>query len=354
MAEREHALDGLRGMAALSVVVAKLWADLPSAWHAVAPVDWAVYPPLRFLLNDRGAVILFFILSGYVLTLSLVRPGVAVLDQFAPFLMRRLCRIWLPYAVVLCASAVIGLSLHYYGRSEPAEWQPLYWQDVPQFTPLWRQLTLRYTIPPLNPPGWSLVTELLVSAVFPLLLVGVRRWPVGLCLLALAGNLARQPEDVQAFRFVVFFLAGSLLALHRTRIVAAVRPVLARWRLPTVVASLFGLGMAPEHWYSELCMAAGALAIMILALGPGRTTGFLLLPWVQTLGRVSYSLYLTHTVVVHAVAAWLTPAWPLWVALLASIPAIWLATWATYVLLERPSTRLGQMVAGAMRRPALA
>jgi hypothetical protein len=42
------------------------------------------------------------------------------------------------------------------------------------------------------------------------------------------------------------------------------------------------------------------------------------------------------------------------VALLMSIPAMWLATWATYVLLERPTTRLGQTVAGAMRPPALA
>jgi peptidoglycan/LPS O-acetylase OafA/YrhL len=277
-----------------------------------------------------------------------------VLEQFAPFLVRRLCRIWLPYAVVLCVSALIGLSLHHYGRVEPTEWPPPYWQDAPQFTPLWRQLTLRYTIPPLNPPGWSLVAELLVSAVFPLLILGVRRWPVSLCLLALVGTLSRQPEDVQAFRFVLFFLAGSLLALHRVRVLAVVRPVLARWPVVTVVASLFGLGMAPEHWYSEFGMAAGALAVMILALGPGATTDFLLLPWVQTLGRVSFSLYLTHTVVVHAVGAMLTPAWPLWVALLMSIPAMWLATWATYVLLERPTTRLGQTVAGAMRPPALA
>jgi len=354
MAERVHALDGLRGLAALSVVVAKMWSDLPATWHAVAPVDWAVYPPLTFLLNDRGAVILFFILSGYVLTLSLARPDAPVLDQYAPFLLRRLCRIWLPYAAVLCVSASIGVALHIGGRAEPPEWQPLCWPDMPQWTALWRQLTLRYTIPPLNPPGWSVVTELLVSAVFPLLLVGVRRWPVSLCVLALVANLSRQPADVQAFRFALFFLAGCLLALHRGWIMARVRPRLARWPRLTVVLSVFGLGMAPEHWYSEYGMGLGALAVMILALAPGGTAVFLLRPWIQALGRVSYSLYLTNTVVLHALGAWLTPALPTVVVLAIGIPAIWVVAWGTYLALERPCILLGMYMAGALRRGALA
>jgi peptidoglycan/LPS O-acetylase OafA/YrhL len=354
MTERVHALDGLRGLAALSVVVAKLWTDLPHAWYAFAPIDWAVYPPLTFLLNDRGAVILFFILSGYVLTLSLLRPDGAILDQYAPFLLRRLCRIWLPYAAILLVSAALGMALHRLGKSEPLDWETLYWPEVPQWTPLLRQLALRYTIPPLNPVGWSLVTELLVSAAFPPLLVALRRWPASVCLAAVAANLLRQPQDVQAFRFVIFFLIGGLLALHKARVLAVLRPALARRPRLTVLASLFGLGLAPEHWYSEYVMAAGALAVMILASGPGGATRFLLRPAMQALGRVSYSLYLTNTIVVHALVAALLPAWSLPVALAATLPAIWLAAWGTYVALERPCTRLGVVMAGALRRHAVA
>ncbi len=355
MANRVHALDGLRGLAALAVVLAKYWADLPAAWRTPF-LGVVVWPPFTFLLNARGPVILFFMLSGFVLALSLHRAGAPVLDQYVPFLVRRLCRIWLPYAAVLCVSAFIGAALYRSGRVEPPGWEPVYWPGAPDWTALGQQILLRYTIPPLNPPGWSLVTELQISAVFPILLLGLRRGPapvVGVFLaVALAANLAAPAANVQSFRFVLFFMLGALLALHRHRAIALAQPVLRHPRV-TAVLSLLCLGLAPSHWYSDLTMAAGAAGVMLLALAAPGAQAFLLRPTIQTLGRVSYSLYLTNTITLHALAAWLGPRLPVPVILALGIPAIAVATWASFTLLENPSARLGGLLT-RRRRVAVA
>lgn len=80
--ERNHALDGLRGVGALVVV---LWhlavAFFPcSAWGVEeptsAPWERMLYEsPLWVILNGTFAVCLFFVLSGYVLTVGHFRSG---------------------------------------------------------------------------------------------------------------------------------------------------------------------------------------------------------------------------------------------------------------------------------------
>lgn len=91
-------LDALRGVASLVVL----------AGHCSPPLlHWAWW--LRPLGDGYGAVLLFFLLSGYVLALQLgspQRPG------YAGFLIRRFFRIWPAFAVVLVLSF---LAFHWTG-----------------------------------------------------------------------------------------------------------------------------------------------------------------------------------------------------------------------------------------------
>ena len=95
-----HQLDALRGVAALSVVV--------SHFALVGPLEWASQSPFRVNSLGHQAVILFFILSGFVLTLQL-RSSRSI--SYRDFLVKRICRIYLPYLVVLVATFSIVSAL---------------------------------------------------------------------------------------------------------------------------------------------------------------------------------------------------------------------------------------------------
>src|ERR1700754_945064 len=90
MAGRLLQLDSLRGFAAMTVV-----------WHHWRQAYWAT-PPRWFMQPfsaGHEAVILFFILSGYVLSLPV---WINRQPRYADYLIRRISRIYLPYVAAAC------------------------------------------------------------------------------------------------------------------------------------------------------------------------------------------------------------------------------------------------------------
>ena len=88
MAQRYEALDGLRGLAATSVVLIHVpWPNHVTATHAAQHV--------------YSFVDLFFVLSGFILTV-VYRQSISSMDQLRRFLILRFFRIY-PFA---CGRAV--------------------------------------------------------------------------------------------------------------------------------------------------------------------------------------------------------------------------------------------------------
>ena len=148
MARRIEALDALRGVTAAAVVIGHAMgaADLPAP-----SVHWAV--------------IIFFVLSGFVLALPWVggRP-----PSLSSFLIRRVCRLWPPVAVSILLSALLFVLI---GTKPPdllTGWQQ----------PLSGDLFVRCLLltgqhggcDALDIPLWSLVFETRISLVFPVLI----------------------------------------------------------------------------------------------------------------------------------------------------------------------------------------
>jgi peptidoglycan/LPS O-acetylase OafA/YrhL len=97
----------------------------------------------------------------------------------------------------------------------------------------------------------------------------------------------------------------------------------------------------PATAFLDTIMAVGALMAMVLALDRPGAAILLLRPMVQALGCVSCSLYLTHMLVVYAMMAALTGVVTVPTILLLSVPVIALVTIVTYLVVERPTMRLG-------------
>src|ERR1700733_3274837 len=94
-------LESLRGLAALGVIVTHCFGalrvdGLKEYWalpFSEQPSSAQVLTLLGSVLNPEGAVVLFFILSGYVLSLSFLRSKESLGRLLGPYLIRRMLRL---------------------------------------------------------------------------------------------------------------------------------------------------------------------------------------------------------------------------------------------------------------------
>src|SRR5262245_47699245 len=103
---RIRALDGLRGIAAVTVVVQHILSSFPplAAMIDRAPDADIVLldldrTPLRLLWTGSEAVILFFVLSGFVLTLQIERFQAG--SSYVTYIVRRVSRLYVPYLAIM-------------------------------------------------------------------------------------------------------------------------------------------------------------------------------------------------------------------------------------------------------------
>lgn len=117
--DRNHSLDSLRFLAALCVAMAHcLTAFSAQPFHAqtLAMMDFSntegVFARLvQLVFNAHSAVIIFFVLSGFVLTLSLRRlASVNYGVEFFTFVIRRAYRI---FPALICSLLILGYIVSY-------------------------------------------------------------------------------------------------------------------------------------------------------------------------------------------------------------------------------------------------
>lgn len=359
---RFYELDSLRGLAALTVVLYH-FDNICSASVQLIFLN----SPLRILIAGHQAVILFFLLSGFVLTLPYAKHSN---PSYGPFLLKRFCRIYLPY---LGALALAVLCDHFFkGRAIDNRWIALTWTK-----PITAKLLIQHILflgnydwAQFNTVFWSLVYEMRISLVFPLIALAVLRfratWAI---LLALSLSLAYAPlakllsnlhlcsndaaiKSAITLHLAAFFVLGSLLAknLHHVN----------GWykRLHPVTAGLFALmafvlygwtssDIVTQHLrirsnYYDWGVAVGAIMIMILAMNARPFHAFLTSRVIHHLGEISYSLYLVHGTVLFILIYTCMGHIPMSILLVLYLAMTLAVTEIFYRLVERPTMLLGR------------
>ncbi len=256
------------------------------------------------------AVVFFFLLSGFVLALPYT---VGRAQPYFDFVLRRIVRIYLPYLAALVL-AVAGAAV-WHGHLGAG-----YWGDRTWFQPVQWPLVLQHVLflgsydwTQYNVVFWSLVVEMRVSLIFPLLaaLTLRMRTVYVLLLAALAGLLAHVVPHLapnMQFGTVTLFYAptfvyGILLAQNRR--------ALGTWyerrsRAQKTLLFLIALGFYCEsHLLAHLSYpltVLGASGFMVIAMHSRYAHRLLLYAAPVFLGRISYSLYLVHVPILLALA----------------------------------------------------
>src|SRR5690349_17563882 len=297
---RLHALDGLRGLAALTVVVLHVWMYTDANWPRPGRTDLLD----RAIGELRIAVVLFFVLSGFLLASPWVRGKVPSLGAYA---LRRFARIAPAYWAAVLGSVLL---IHDSGHGRDIDLH-----DLPKFM-LFVANVFPETRNQLDPPLWSLHIEVSFYVVLPLiglaLLRAKRQWLVCFALI-LAGLAWTTAGAIHAWPPEATWTLPSYLGAFAAGILAAtVKPKedLAPFKLALVVFggtaavvanatwhSAGGTGV-PGHAVGDLPAALGFAAIVWgIAARPGRLLSSAPL---RVLGTLSFGIYLWHMPVLYA------------------------------------------------------
>ncbi|HEY4173627.1 MAG TPA: acyltransferase [Rhodopila sp.] len=328
MARRFLPLDSLRGIAAAAVVI----------MHAQYLAKWP-------WITAHWAVMLFFVLSGFVLA----RPWAdGARPPVLPFLAKRLCRLWPPVVVAVILSAALTAATE--GRAAV---------DGSMITRC-VLLSVRDGNCSLDGVLWSLTYEVRISLIFPALVWVLNRYPLftavaGVCFgigveafalfdgtivsgQLLVDNIAQ--DVIATLHYMTLFAMGIALSVNVNKL-AKLGPNQAT----TLIAPAIGLICVP----SDILRGCGAVLLIAAAI---RSTGFSKalmhapLPW---LGRVSYSLYLIHVPIIAFALKEIGTANAKTAVAVGVVASLCIAE-IVHRVVERPSISFGRWLAGLYRQ----
>lgn len=337
--DRNLVLDGLRGLAVLMV----LWS------HAT---DLGI--PKTSLLNLEGGgrygVYLFFVLSSFLLSHQIITCSPGHLRQasyWINYAIRRFFRIFPVFAVALVAYVLLANGI-------PAKF-PKTWLVAWEVMTLQREWAVFWTIS-------VEVKYYFLLPIFALVFRSLIPYPqLGLLVfLGLAGSisiLAPPETGIKVWSYIPIFLCGSYAALLAVQIyqsdAAQTSAVALQWIVHKLgyISIIFVIALLPavgrqfdpamrldlyHLWYFPFGLAFGALVLSAYG-GSG---------WLRTLfssrvlvlmGRISFSMYLLHMLIMGHVIEQISD---LWLRIVAYALGTLIAGTIGFLVIERPFSRL--------------
>lgn len=356
------AFDTVRGLAALSVVFSHYIGAYGWPTKSAAARQAWTYSPLHIVWDGFAAVSLFYVLSGLVLSIKYFRetkhPG---LSQFplSHYLTSRVFRIWPPYlAVFLLSYGLRRWMVLFEGVTIPpvSPWLFSTWNaSIPLAQLLREGVLIQSGDYSLVPQGWTLPIELTISFLVPVgILLASRHtgWLFFFTLL-LIGPLG-------ATFYVFHFAAGILLAKYYAGIRTWLEPRRG-WKLAALLLGIFLYTFRftlPVYFSWELAASIpwivtgiGAAFILMVVIASARARTLLSFSWLRFIGKVSYSIYLVHFLVLilltprmlqllNAPQTFLPLAW--WLGLAFTVLATLGLAALSHRFVELPSMSLGK------------
>jgi peptidoglycan/LPS O-acetylase OafA/YrhL len=315
---RLRSLDGLRGLAALIVVIHHSLLVVPGL---AAPYfgqstqssiqELLTYSPLHLLWAGTEAVFLFFVLSGIVLT----RMAAARDFSWASYFSSRILRLYAPtFAAVVLGFVIISLTAH--NPAPESNWLQNRGGDY-SATALLLDLSLISSTSGRISPLWTLQWEIIFSLALPLMLQLKKGRPVLVCFALFAALGIGVANHSAAFTYIPMFGLGIVLAANWDVIGLnfSRRKSSAMWHICLTILFAGSLLLIDSRWLLAgrisgswadaiiVCLELSGIMLLIPLVafwGPPRwlfsTKVFL---W---LGTVSFSLYLVHEPIILGVA----------------------------------------------------
>jgi len=358
-------LQSLRGIAASAVMVghALSYYQTPSWFHQLA-----------LIANGRAAVVIFFVLSGYVLTLAL-RRALFDRESVVRFYVQRFFRI---YPAIWAASSLglFYIFVLHWQFPVPSAGETIRGQfRVDRFDTLHIVASLAGVTTFILPPLWTLFIEIVASVAMPgiaFIVLHRTQWYIYLLGVSLLVSFTIPNTYYHVTMYFVDFVIGAGLAIpgFTTKAVGNISPYWPVPIRPALAVCFVALALTqyvPLPYYSplmhilETLLATTTIVLLVGAKERAELPYFDFCPlrllnyrMMLLLGDVSYSIYLLHYPVLCILAkvfAVLQARAGVEVNIVTMSVSLAMATcaitvplaWLSYTYVEKPGMQLGKL-----------
>lgn len=303
-------LDSARGLAAFSVMITHF---VFSFQLTTPPLSRITYP-LHFFWYGEADILFFFIHSGFILSYSISRRlNKTKASSYIRFLIERVFRIYPLFIFIVLVSYL--LKKHFFPISESlytTEHLQSFWRRNMDIKSLLNELSLIYSVDQegnkrLIPQEWTAAVEILIGCLVPMLLFFLKKvrlsWIYWLFILLI----------IKLFKFNSFlfdFALGVSLFYHLEQIKRIwVRLAISiKWLLIAIAilfftcffqfATLFNFEKVFIHpGIDHVIVSLGCGLFFCIILGSTAVQKILSHSFMITMGRICYSLYLAHMMI---------------------------------------------------------
>jgi peptidoglycan/LPS O-acetylase OafA/YrhL len=370
---RLRSLDGIRGFGAIVVVIGHAVTAYPfmnQLMTTTTPVRetgsllwWFTHTPLHLPWLGVEFVYMFFLMSGLVLVLPVLRAQQANKPfDWKRYFPRRLARLYLPVwgAIVFTIALMVVIAVVNPGGVVVS-------RQVELLTPgnIVREFLLVLGSTGINGPLWTLQWEILFSVALPLFIVFAVKWRNLLVLklvvlfavvLVGAGWLLPHKLIGEAFFYLPMFALGAVAAVEFDKLEALARRInqglgsTAKWLIVCVATVV----VMCSYWYvlafspplgllltSRAISLLGSVSFLFVVLFYGPVKRFFQSRSPQWFGARSFSIYLVHVPILWAINSFL-PDELRWLTLVIGLPAAILIGHAFHHAVEVPSHRFAK------------
>lgn len=318
-------LDGLRGLAALAVFLSHAF----GIYNPGSFIEIINNTPLHILWDGAAAVVLFFILSGFVVSIPFVGTTTPRPLDFIPFVIRRIIRLYIPYL----AAFILALSLRYLvfqsgGLDGLSPWIAAKWAMEPNWPDIIKHALIINSSNSTVSVMWAMIHLIRISIIFPFVILLLKKInsPIRIIFfvlvvysISLVGQLCELGIQSSILTSLLttlvyfhLFAMGGLLAKYRFSIIKRIQRlpisthfiifILAiityniRFSIPGISnVQVFGYHIFSGHnIFVDFISGLGSAAIIILAMSNNYVSNFLSFRLLAYLGKISYSFYLLH------------------------------------------------------------
>ncbi|MDA1880475.1 MULTISPECIES: acyltransferase family protein [Bacillus cereus group] len=370
--DRYEELDSIRGISSLVVMIGH-HLMIFSAFQNYSYEDnkpFVVYllkeTPARLVFSSGNeSVIIFFVLSGFVLYRSIQKNY----DSYRSFVLKRICRIYIPYIVAISIAIICQTTMSKYGISYLSEWFNRSWTIESSSSLIAQHILLvgKYNTDAYNGVIWSLVHEMRISVIFPLVLMVCLRktlrysllsvFSFSICsvvILFLFHSSLTLTSYVLTLHYTVLFLLGALVAKYKNKLIVfysnRTKNEKIAWFLFAILLYMYEgiigeIKLLNNFIIRDYVVAISACLFVILSLSVSTLSSLLRNKYLLYLGKISYSLYLYHIISLFSLMYMLHEILPLPIILIFSLILSFILAMISYLFVEKFAFRIGKYIA---------
>lgn len=347
-------LDGIRGIAAFFV----FFSHVAGLLYESEIVRLAYASPLRIFWDGAAAVDLFFVLSGFVLSLPFLVNKTNVTEiGYGQFAVKRIFRLFPAFWVALVFSLVLRAEYNPASMLQLSEWAKIQWTHQITLGVILKNIFMLpgAEVNAIDPVIWSLIVELRMSLLLPLIILILNRSERFFLHALLVLATIFLGFSINALTYLPLFTVGAIAAKW---LMPVRQKLLVIGKLQMLCILLFGIALygnrgvfhIQSQYMKDLISGFGAVIVILLALSSIRFSQILSLKIFEFMGKTSYSFYLLHLPILLYVTSLLYPSTgSIFICAIVTLVVAYPLSYLVFRFIELPANACGRTISYAIK-----